>query len=90
MANKFSVVVIFGEGAARSYLRDGIKGLQEKAGDGVVIKREFATKAEKDAYIRALDDADQWDGWYSYAFIDDEDRTKHPRIINKLLKAKRL
>lgn len=82
MANKFSVVVIFGEGAAKGYMYDGLKGLQERISEGALIKRQFDTQAEMDAYIKGIDDAD---GWLGSAIIDDEDIKKHPRIIKKLL-----
>lgn len=62
--NKFNVVVVFGTDAVRKYSRawdDNEQSSEEELGDfGCVTRRSFDTKAERDAYIMALSDADGW------------------------------
>lgn len=81
---KYVVVVVYGENAARSYMDGGFEGMRLSitGGEGRLVKREFNTEEERKAYIQGVDDAD---GWWGSAVMDAEDVKKHPRIINSLL-----
>lgn len=82
---KHVIVVVFGEDATDAYYNGGLKQLQEviENGDGRVVKREFDTEKEAEAYQLGIDDMD---GWLSYATIEEDELNKHQRIINKLTK----
>ena len=81
---KFVVVVVYGEYAAKSYMNGGFEGMRSSInrGEGQLVKREFNTESERRAYIQGMDDAD---GWLGAAVLDAEDVQKHPRIIKSLL-----
>lgn len=84
MSKKFVVVVIFGEQAAKTYCEEGLNAAKDCIlnGDGTVMKREFDTEAERNAYMEGCRDAD---GWWSNTIIDDDDVKKHPNIIKSML-----
>lgn len=87
MANKkrISIVVVFGENAADSYMEEGIKAMRrtiEDDGDGALLRRYFDTDAERQAYIQGISDME---GWQGYAIIDDEDCTRYRKAIKELL-----
>ena len=54
--------VLFGEGP----VNDFYEGVSVDVEDGMLVKHEFATKAEYDAYFKGLDDGD---GWNEYATL---------------------
>lgn len=85
MAKKEIVIIVFGEEAVDAYYDCGLKGLQAaiENGDGRVVKREFNTKEEADAYLLGIDDMD---GWLAYETIEEDDINNHQKIINKLIK----
>lgn len=85
MKIKEVVTIVFGEEAVDAYYDCGLKGLQAaiENGDGRVVKREFDTKEEAQAYLLGIDDMD---GWLAYAEIEEDDINNHQRIINKLIK----
>lgn len=84
MKKKYKVVVIFGENAATSYFEGGLYAAKDCIlnGDGMIIKKEFDTEAERNAYIEGCKDND---GWCGYSIVDDNDVKKHPRLINSMI-----
>lgn len=64
---KFDVVVVFGLSAAKKYYEnfEEDEPLSESELDdlGCVTRRSFATEAERDAYLTALEDSDGWDDY---------------------------
>ena len=77
---KCKVTIIFGEYAAKAYINDGVEGILEHYDEGQLAVREFDTKAERDAYVKGVDDAD---GWLGSAVLSDEDANSE--TIKKLL-----
>lgn len=67
---KYRVTVIFGEYAAKAYMNDGVEGIRDHYDEGQLTVREFDTEAERDAYIKGVDDSD---GWLGAAVLSDED-----------------
>lgn len=73
--HKHTVAVVFGKSAVREYCNGDLEALQEDLadGDGSLFVIDFDTEAEKDAYIRGVEDCD---GWQAYYVVDDEDLEK--------------
>ncbi len=80
--NGYEVFVVFGEYCARAYMEEGLKGVRRKLDEGTIVKRSFGSKAERDAYIMGIDDAD---GWMGSAVISTEDILNHRKIIQEML-----
>ena len=81
---KYKVTVIFGEYAAKAYCSGGLEEMEELYDEGQLTVREFDTKAECDAYIKGIDDAD---GWLGAAILSDEDAESE--TVKRLLDAPR-
>lgn len=81
--NEFSVVVVFGECAAQAYEEKGFTAMRSvlKNGDGMLVRKDFNTKAEVEAYIEGLEDSR---GWEEFCVLDKEDVAWHPRLIKRL------
>ena len=83
MAKKIcELVMVFGSGAARAYLEDGIKALKKAIsnGDGAIYRRQFNTTGEKEAYLQGLEDMN---GWQDYAYIRPSDALKNESYFKK-------
>lgn len=67
------IKIIFGKQAVNSFLNEGVTALKKNDIDGLCLVREFATKAEKQAYLMGLEDCD---GWENYYILDEEEAKK--------------
>lgn len=84
MSKKYVTVVIFGETAAKTYCDEGLQAAKDLVlnGDGKVIKKEFDSEAERNAYMEGCRDSA---GWWDNCIVEDDDVKKHPKIINSML-----
>lgn len=61
---KFDVVAVFGECAVRDFMdvfgSDDKVSIEELESKGSVVRHSFATEAERDAYMLALEDSAGW------------------------------
>lgn len=80
--NGYEVVVVFGEYCAKAYINEGFEGMRNHLDEGSLVRRVFDTRAERDAYIKGIDDAD---GWLGSAVMDRADVLRHPKVIEKLI-----
>lgn len=80
--NGYEVVVVFGEYCAKAYINEGFEGMRNHLDEGSLVRRVFDTRAERDAYIKGIDDAD---GWLGSAVMDRTDVLRHPKVIEKLI-----
>ena len=80
---KFKVVVVFGEEATNAYGWDDYERMCRllKQGDGTLMESEFDTEAERDAYIKGIDDAK---GWIDASVLSDEAARK--KCLRQLIK----
>lgn len=81
---KVTVVMVFGEDAADVYCDEGFMAMRkyiEGGNGGQLVKHEFDTEAERNAYIRGVWDMD---GWFGAAMLEDEDVRRHPTIIKNM------
>lgn len=77
-------IVMFGSTAANAYL-DGGFGAMKKVldeGDGCLVRREFWTDREREAYFMGLEDQEGWEGSQG---LDRADIYRHGKAIEKLL-----
>ena len=79
----YGVIIVFGEYCASAYADRGIEGMREHIDEGQLVRRVFDTKAERDAYIKGIDDSD---GWLGAAVMSRADIRKHPKLIESLLR----
>ena len=79
----YGVIIIFGESCASAYMDSGFDAMREKLDEGQLVRRVFDTKAERDAYIKGIDDSD---GWLGAAVMSRADIRKHPKLIESLLR----
>ena len=77
--------MVFGSSATDAYLEEGVKAMKKvlNNGDGQLLRREFKTTAERNAYMLGLEDMNGWEDW---ADISAGDLEKHKDIFSKLLK----
>lgn len=69
---KFDVVVVFGETASKMYWENYNEDEPIKESEleeyGSVVRRSFETEAERNAYLKGLEDSD---GWNDYAVAEE-------------------
>lgn len=77
-----TLYIVFGEQALSAY-DNGIEELRKQLIEdphiGLVLKRGFATEAEKNAYLKGVEDSQDW---YGYAVVPDEDVEKISDLID--------
>jgi len=78
----YEVVIVFGEYCAKAYMNEGFEGMRNHLDEGSLVRRVFDTRAERDAYIKGIDDSD---GWLGAAVMDRADIMRHPKVIASLL-----
>lgn len=78
----YGVIIVFGEYCAKAYMNEGFEGMRNHLDEGSLVRRVFDTKAERDAYIKGVDDSD---GWLGAAVMDKADIRRHPKVIESLL-----
>ena len=68
------VIVLFGEEDAAHYAENGIEALEEHRDklSGQIVEHEFETAAEREAYVKGVNDALDWGGAISIADEDFE------------------
>jgi len=67
-------IVLFGEMDSSYYAENGIDGLEEHNDElsGQIVEHEFETAAEREAYVKGVNDALDWGGAISIADEDFE------------------
>ena len=80
--NGYEVIIVFGEYCADAYMNEGFEGMRNHIDEGSLVRRVFDTRAERDAYIKGIDDSD---GWMGAAVMDQTDIMRHPKVIQSLL-----
>lgn len=77
-------VVVFGSRAADAYLERGFDAMKQAIdnGDGQLVRREFWTKREREAYFMGLEDQYGWEGSHG---LDRADLYRHAKAIEGML-----
>lgn len=79
-----SIVMVFGSSATSAYEDEGVKGLKKAlaTGDGDIVRHQFGSEAERNAYLQGLEDGN---GWEEYTSVEPADLEKHEAVFRKLL-----
>ena len=82
---QLTTVVVFGSIATDAYIEEGFGKMVKvlERGTGMLVKHEFNTIDEVNAYLIGIE---EMAGWEESSPLSDDDIMKHPRIINKLTK----